>query len=69
MAFADENVDFLQLSHLKEKRILIKGLFFFVPGVIYGILSMYFPYVYMAFPCQESAICVCSFFQMQRDGD
>jgi len=57
------------MKFLKEKQILIKGLLIAVPIIVFGLLSMYFPLVYMLFPCQESAICVCSFFEMQRDGD
>lgn len=58
------------MNDLKEKKILLKGIiYFFIPVCLFGILAMFFPIVYAIFPVQESEICVCSFFEMQNDGD
>jgi hypothetical protein len=58
------------MDSLKEKIILRKGLlFYFLPFGLIGVLSMFFPIVYALFPVQESEICVCSFFEMQRSGN
>ncbi len=64
------NDEFQEMNDLKEKKILLKGIiYFFIPVCLFGILAMFFPIVYAIFPVQESEICVCSFFEMQNDGD
>ena len=53
------------MNGLREKTILCKGLiFFFVPIAVFGAFSVFFPGFYALFPVQESAICICSFFEM-----
>ena len=59
------NHEFHQMNGLKEKTILCKGMtYFFLPIVIFGAFSAFFPSIYALFPVQESAICICSFFEM-----
>ena len=50
------------MSALKERTILLKGLLFFLlPAMVFGTLSMFFPGVYTIFPVQESSSCICGF--------
>ena len=63
------DANYLNLNTLKEKRILLRGAAIFLPVCLFGILAMYFPLVYAIFPVEESMVCACSFFEMQRDGD
>ena len=54
------------MGDLKESRMICKGLiFFFLPVILFGGLSMFFPVVYAIFPVQESRMCICSFFEYQ----
>ena len=57
------------MGDLREKTLLAKGMcYIFVPVVLFGTASFIFPGVYAAFPVQESAICICSFYEMQVHG-
>ena len=48
---AEEQKEFEQMRALKERSILLKGLIFFLlPAMIFGGLSMLFPGVYTIFP-------------------
>ena len=59
---AEEQKEFEQMNALKERNILLKGLLFFLlPAMIFGCLSMLFPGVYTIFPVQESSFCICGF--------
>ena len=59
---AEEQKEFEQMNALKERNILLKGLLFFLlPAMIFGGLSMLFPGVYTIFPVQESSFCICGF--------
>ena len=61
---AEEQKEFEQMRALKERSILLKGLIFFLlPAMIFGGLSMLFPGVYTVFPVQESSYCICGFLQ------
>ena len=58
------------MKDLREKTILCKGLlYFFIPIIIFGTFSVFYPGVYAIFPVQESAICICSFFEIQINGN
>ena len=52
------------MSDLKENKILLKGfLLVFVPLVIFGLFSAFFPVMYALFPVQQSEYCLCTFFE------
>jgi hypothetical protein len=58
------------MGDLKESRILCKGLMYlFLPVIIFGSVSNFFPIVYSIFPAQQSRMCICSFFKHQIDGN
>ena len=56
---------YLHMNELRENSILLNGfLFVFLPLLIVGVLSMFFPMVYVLLPVQESEFCVCSYWEM-----
>ena len=59
-----DNDNFSRLSELQEDVIIKKSLWIFVPIIIFGAFSMFFPLVYALFPVIESETCVCSFYEI-----
>ena len=52
-----------EITKLSEKRIIGVGLLCFqLPILFFGVLAIYFPFVYAFLPVYESEICVCSFY-------
>ena len=53
-----------KIRDLTESKLIKKGMLCFLPICIFGILAIFFPYVYAFLPVDETELCVCSFYRL-----
>ena len=59
----DDTEQMNKIRNLSEGNLFFRGMiFFFLPIIAFGILSMFYPYVYAMMPVHESELCICSFY-------
>ena len=56
-----------KIRDLDEAKLIRKGLFCFFPLLAFGVLAIFYPYVYAFLPVDETELCVCSFYKILAD--
>ena len=62
--FQDDTSQMNKIRDLTESKLIKKGMLCFLPICIFGILAIFFPYVYAFLPVDETELCVCSFYRL-----